>query len=237
VDGNVGGDRGCALVGLVHGLGGAVGDLGAPLREERHSFVEQGPCGFAPGNHVAQDVVDLEGEPCRAALMGRSGGQGGERGRQRPQHSAHHADRRHDRIILRRGLGDAAIAPRKVQRSAWAFRDYRRDCVRADAGGQDPRADVPCQTRPAGRGRTRPRGYSAANLSYIDLLIGIVTNLVAHSRLLSPALRAHRRRLISFACRESIGSRHAWIYCTRPLYCVATDEASTRPISPSTVTR
>src|SRR6185437_630226 len=63
------GDSGRALVGLVHGIGHAAGagGLGAPLHKISASFVQQGPRGLAPGNHVAQYVVHLEAEPRRAA--------------------------------------------------------------------------------------------------------------------------------------------------------------------------
>jgi len=44
-------------------------------------------------HHVAQHVVHLEGEPGRAARMGRPDGKGGQGGCQRPQHPTHHADR------------------------------------------------------------------------------------------------------------------------------------------------
>src|SRR5436305_748719 len=95
VGGNGGYDGGRDLMGGLHGIGHAVGagGLGAPLREERASLVEQRPGGFAPGNHVAQHVVHLETEPRRAAIMRRPGREGGERGRQRAQRPGHHVDR------------------------------------------------------------------------------------------------------------------------------------------------
>jgi hypothetical protein len=66
-----------------------------------------------------------------------------------------------------------------MQPSAWAFRDHRSDCVRTSTGGQDPGP-------PGGvkHGRQTADAFGHVNTALrivgdIDLLSGIVTNLIA----------------------------------------------------------
>src|SRR5262245_11838090 len=93
----------------------------------------------------------------------------------------------YNRYLLVRHLRCAAIAPRIVQRSARAFRDYRGDCVRAGGGRQDPRPARGVEYHMQAAHAFCRVDTTAPVVTYIDLVIGIVTNRVVHSSLLSEA--------------------------------------------------
>src|SRR5262245_44360282 len=98
----------------------------------------------------------------------------------------------YNRYLLVRHLRCAAIAPRIVQRSARAFRDYRGDCVRAGGGRQDPRPARGVEYHMQAAHAFCRVDATPPVVTYIDLVIGIVTNRVVHSNLSSLTFRWSR---------------------------------------------
>src|SRR5262245_19904264 len=90
---------------------------------------------------------------------------------------------RYDRLLRVRRLRSAAIAPRIVERSGRAFRDYCGDRVRAGGGGQDPRPARGIEYHRQAAHTFRRVDTTPRVVTDIDLVIGIVTHCVVHSNL------------------------------------------------------